>query len=492
VVKYLLIIMLCVTPLCVNANNLSMTLSKTTVQLGKPIQATITANDVDKDISDINLEPLRNVFGLVINESSSSKDSSGSNRQQLKLSLYPRRLGITTVPALELSSSTTRQVTITTTNARAPGAKIIFSTHQDDIVGWQRQQHVISIRIVTPDKFASLSIDDIELPGIISATVLPRREVDSKGNTILTTGWVFSPYQAGISELLLPAVNYHLHGKVQRKFYPPAIKLHTQALPNYIPPNMLIGKPAIKSAGENHEQLHFSDSFNWKVILTGIDTRISPTPSFESQLQDNGSISFGSVSYSHSNTDDLGPENNTLSMSIPVSFTHPGYHSLPGLRIQYFDPDVGRLQSVSYPASAILVFNSYVFSIIVVGLAIAVLLLTTYAIKQLNAWYKCRTALRKLCNALLAARSPSELISLLREYARVRGWQNNISLGRWCHYWETYHGTDIVPYLDTLSSLYYSNSGHTTEQQQTLAKSLHDIIVKHNNCLFLYRNKKGI
>jgi len=490
-VKQLFLILLCMLPVSVSANGaLTMTLSQSKVELGKPVQATIATRGIKNDISNIDLNLLRNVFGVVINESSSSTDKSGAKRQQLNVSLYPRKTGISKVPQLLFDGARTRPMSIMTTDARAPGAKISFSSNHNEITGWQRQQHILSIRIVTPDKFASLTIENIETPGIIAVTIPPQRETDLKGNSILTTGWVFSSYQDGISNLQLPAINYRLHGKVQRKFYLPVVKLETYPLPAYIPPNMVVGKLSINTPAEHRKKLLFAESFTWKVHLTGVDNRIGSTPSIERQLQQSHSMSFGPISHTRTNSNDHSLASNTIILSVPVTFSFPGYYSLPDLRIQYFDPGLGRLQTITYTPDAVVFINPVISSIVIVILLIVLLITIRYLTKRVYAWLICRKSLNKLGNALLLADTPSDLIQLLRDYAKIRGWDSNISLGKWQHYWTTVHGTEIIPYLEDLSAYYYGNDKYSAEQQQALNVSLYKFIVKQRNCLFMFYNKK--
>jgi len=491
-VKLLTWLLLFVVPSTVFAtDSLYIEVDREKVQLGKAINARIIARDLPDDISGLDISPLHNVFGVVINESSTTTGDNGSTIQQLNVSLYPRNLGSTHIPGLTLSGATSRPVKITTTHARAPGAKISFSAMPNAFKGWQRQQHIVSARVVTPDKFASLSIDDIELPGIVSATLPVHRSVDEKGNIVLVSGWILSSYKPGDINLLLPAVNYHLHGKVQRKFYPAPVRLSSQPLPSYIPPNMPVGLLGVSSITDKPGALFVTPEFNWTIRITGIDSRLGSTPSVENQLQQVSSPLFGPASYKNIALRTHNLNDSTLQITVPVSMPGIGYYTLPALNIRYFEPHSGRLRTVSHQPDPVLVLNRWLIAGAGIILFVALLFVGRNITRRIQHWRSCRRLLKHNLESILQAESPRELVKLLRDYAGIRGWQENISLGHWRRYWSELYGEDAISCLDELSGYCYGKVDYTAGQQQTLNTSLYAMLShqRHSVCRLFQLHK---
>lgn len=129
------------------------------VELGNPlhvvVQAKAAAASEIRSLADLDLSALRQDFEIVRQRHADASDN-GASKQQLELTLYPRRTGALVIPALAFRDARSQPVRIQVRPGRAQGQAIRFASELSTVRPWLRQQVLIRITITTADAFASL------------------------------------------------------------------------------------------------------------------------------------------------------------------------------------------------------------------------------------------------------------------------------------------------------------------------------------------------
>lgn len=408
-------------------------------QYGYAFDTRITATGFKHSLSNIDLTPLRQDFGVeVIEYSSDNSNTDSVERQTLKLKLYPRRIGDLQIPSLVFRDhhSTLQQVHVTT--ATSIQGEILLQHRVSQSRPWQRQQVVVDYRITTPDRFASLQIDQTQIP-YIENTDIPASQTHSDKGIIIEGGWAISALQAGPQIVELPPVQYWLGGVVERVFYLPLIKLDVRSLPSYVPPLMPVGKVSIRSSITPDGMLLTGDSANWEIILEGNSLTPHALPAVLRQLGSTASISIGSAESSRSSQPDLIGSHGTVKHQIPVIAIASGYLELPALHVQYFDPQTGRLVSITHnPAQPFAIAMYWAVLLIVLSLSLLVLV-TAWGWRHYQSIRQYIDHCKQAMAAVGAADNPVGLRATLKDYALARRWPTNTSLGQWLNHWQLQH-----------------------------------------------------
>ena len=120
---------------------------------------------------------------------------------------------------------------------------------------------------------------------------------------------------------------------------------------------------------------------------------------------------------------------------IPFKPTASGRVALPELRVQYFDPDTGKLMVVTHQAESRLALGFAWRSVIAVAMA-GLLLLAGRALYR-RAWRLARRRrIRQLALAQIAcAPDVHAMRAALRLFADAEDWPHNLSLSGWARRW---------------------------------------------------------
>ena len=444
-------------------SSLQIIADNSTVELGEPINATITAKDIKQNLASIDIRSLEENFGVYVIESA-NRSENNINIQELKIALYPNNIGKDEIPSVVLGKYKSVSVPITILAARENTQTLEFSSSLSASSIWQRQQIVMTTHVVTHSKFANIKLDDFIQEGFESYKLKSSRQDLGNGMYRLSSGWAIYPLIAGKQNLNFPAVNYRLGGKVQRKFIPTNVQLNVRKLPSYIPPLMPVGKISIDSFItadlDNADKSHtISVNISSKTVLP------TTLPNLPQNYILNSNINIGEITSNRMLVEKNNISSTSIQHRIPISFNSSGIYYFPELALKYFDVKSGRIvTAIGNPINTLILLPWLRNSLLIIILVILIKIII-FANKRIHVFLQLRKERKRIIEATLTARSPHELHKLLNKYAHTYNWGDNMTLNNWLAAWENNKHSTAKTLIDKLSFACYSGQPQVSLNQ---------------------------
>jgi len=417
-----------------------MTVKSGQVEFGKPVYIDLHTRYLQPYLSTLDLSPLDSDF-VVETPDNVEHDTDGS-QQSWRIRLYPRRPGELWIPSLEFHGSRTEPVRVIATPAidRKDNAPILVSNEVGGTSVWINQAVQVNMQVESDSRYAWLDSETAQQDGI-KIVALPQTRHARVQNGVRRTqhriGWVLYPQTAGTITLQLPPVKYQRDGVITHWFYPPEIELHVRALPAFVPPTMPVGRMQLEVSMP--DQL-----FLLKRELVFLSLRIrneGPPGQYPSevlrQLKSNQTVTFyppREMTDENDSQTDNGKEDR---YQVPFAPKIMGLISMPSVRLQYFDPSTGKIETQNYLLGKFVAVGQWVVYTGVAVVLLGVMVLSRFFYRrlkrQLQVYQSYRTALRKLQQA----ETPGELKSALMDVAGAESWPTNLTLAVWLNYWIT-------------------------------------------------------
>ena len=451
----------------VSAPQLLLILNKTETQLGKPLRAELVAVDAPQKIAALDLRPLDDAFGVVVEESASNVDDPrwpGRSVEMLRLLLYPRQMGELKLPPLQLGDTHSDAQAIRVSEGFKGDAPITVATHVSTASPWERQQTVLQLQITTPDMFATLeAAGTLQMPGVDIVPLKIEREQRASG-AVLRLGWVLSAQTAGARDIDLPPVRYNLSGRTERIYYFPKTPLHIRPLPPYIPPTMPVGKVSIASIVSPDAMLSPDTLAYWTVTVQGETVSPRDLPPVLRQVESSERVRFLSANSERTWLADA--QRSQIVHRIPFKPLANGRLTLPVIHLQYFDPDTGRLARVSHTPPRPLVLDIAWRVVISGALSIFSLWLCLRLYRLTRRVLEHRRQHNAALAAIQQASDARQLRRALESVAQAEGFPANLSLREWAEEWRTRHraGPAFDELMARLSQACY---GKPTEKNES-------------------------
>lgn len=448
---------------------LIMQVDKTRIEQGDSIEVKLYGLDLRQSLDDISLESLNKDFGVVTEYNTEIVDDDArwpdKDVQLLRFKIYPRSIGELSLPSIKLGKVHSQAINLHVSPGSINNRPIIVNTSITTTRPWQRQQVLISVAIQTPELFASLESSPLKHSGTVTSEFIPatRTKIVSNGNSLsnLHVGWVFYPMRSGRQYIDLPPIQYHDSGRISRVYYLPPIDFDVRALPPYIPPTMPVGEVRIDTALKA-ENISLPDTLNyWTVTLSSDAIPSYGFPAILRQIASNTDTQFYPASTSRTSTPGLSGIQSRVEHQIPFKAQQTGRLKLPELTIQYFDPQTGRLQKLSYSPQSRWVISYTWRSILLLTVLIVLGLLTWYLYQQAARYYRFQKQRSRAIHYLRHAHDVFSFRAGLKIFAAAHGWPENISLSDWGKYWcNTYKSNQKINDLlfDFSCALYAENT----------------------------------
>lgn len=302
---------------------------------------------------------------------------------------------------------------------------------------WARQQYKIWIEIQTDDKFSSLVAHEVNIPGFKVIPMQPERtQYDSSdAQTLLRAGWLLFANQPGSHTIELPPVDYILGGKVQRQYLLPLQHVSVQALPPYVPPTMPVGEINLSTELNGGRYLRQNSLDHWKIRLRSnsvLPTSLTPVLR---QVKSGADIIFLPAETNRQYIPGVNGINSDVLYDIPFKTVSNGNITLPEIRLQYFNPESGKIVSKVYTHDKLFSLNQATWALLI-ATALYLLYLLFMRLYLLGRKYiEKQSDIKQAITAVHAAKDASELQIALRAYARSRNWRSNISMSGWIRHW---------------------------------------------------------
>jgi len=342
---------------------------------------------------------------------------------------------------------------------------------------WQRQQVILTLAINTPDEFARLEVEELDLSNFeVIALPFERSAVtEVKNHYIVKVGWILYPLVAGQYEIELPQVIYRPNGgrKIKLKIPPPT--LNVRPLPSYIPATMPIGEIMINNTLSHKKSVKLYDTqtvLNWNIELITKNVLPQTIPPILRQVKSSEALDVFPETLDKKVTKTYKGLQNSLRYQIPIKALKSGKLDLPPLIIQYFDPKDAKLKRAKSKPLNHWAVNYYlqwfVFLVMVLALLFALLKLIQFSRRYFFARQKVRLAIQEINQA----QNMQQLRSALHNLSNAKGWGNNITLQALLKSWQkgTKEGVKFQSSLQSFQTEQFS--GQTSKSLESLKKEL--------------------
>ncbi len=449
-------------------------------QYGKPVllQLTLPAGQFDSDTLD--LTALDRDF--VIESNIIARAQRAGADHSLRLRLYARRPGALQVPALRCGTGTTRPMTVAMAPARDDKDHSLIqvtSTISESAV-WIKQPVQVTMHITGAFRYAGFDTEPATTPGLEVEMQSPVRSTVRRDGRELTqhqSVWRLYALRSGAMPVQLPALKYRRGGTVTHWFYPPRVDLRVRALPAYVPVTLPIGRIAVQVALPAAPFLLTGHLNFLRIDITGAGARAHELQELTRQLHTHGDLQFyphrlvsaalpdvesRDVAAQHAAPQDGGSQDaepmasaarSRISAAGHVLIEQPftpgtmGLLALPALRVQYFDPDTGKIVTYRQALGTVLVLAPWavypgaILALIVAGLALR----RGYGVaaRRVRVWQIYGQALARLREA----QTPAQLTAALLDTARAEAWPENLTLHMWLCRWQRHY--PCSPHLET-------------------------------------------
>lgn len=411
------------------AAELSVTTSRQQVELGKSITVIIKASGINKSLTNIDTSALASDF--VIKEKGDVDINQQNNVHTLSLRLYPRTTGEKIIPALSFSGLKSTPVLLTVTPAIDPKTKkpIQLEFEYDKREIWVKQQWLLKAKLYLDEKYIVLEAPEKKLNGFNIIPIKSKRfDSGVKGNIYFETGWAIFPSRIGEHTIQLPALKYYRDGVNTHRFYPPVVKLNINPLPSYVPGTMPVGKLHL-AVREKQTGLLITNKLGERVVtIKGEGIGLVDLPVYRPKASGSHSIVYYPAS--GDSRQETGPDGVTSIVNYTVPFVVPktGVSSFPQIRLHYFDPETGKIQSTIYRKRSFLALNYWLATIVALIGAAIIVWLVKKIYQFIRKYWNFMSAYIRALQTIRRSKNHAELKMALQTLAAAEGWSSNMTL----------------------------------------------------------------
>jgi len=418
----------------VSAAELDIRADTREVELGRPIWLTLRSDQTTVSLKELDLSAWRDRVALP--RDYDVELSEDNHSQSARLRLYPLRRGRLDLPGLHFAHTTTEAMRFEILPAREPGSghpmdfRYRLSTHKP----WQRQQVIVNCQLTLSDDYAVFRLSPHKLAGIQVRALQKQQqrvEAGAPGETRYRLGWLLTPSRAGDFQVAFPPIEYVRDGVVVRRFFVPPVTLQVRALPSWLPGTIPVGTVRLTNYAAPHNMLSSGvlSRLHLGLQLDGVAPEL--IPDYAQQLRSNRNWRFYAAQTRTTNTLDADGLRQRVEYTIPLQPRSLGLWRLPALRLQYFDPATGSLETANLQGPLLLVVNGWIKSL----LALLLLLLGVYLGRRLwrgwqRYWYRYRTY-QQAMRQLTQSDSLPALRTIMQRMAQAEGWRSNLTYRQW-------------------------------------------------------------
>jgi len=342
---------------------------------------------------------------------------------------------------------------------------------------WQRQQVLITLEVKTDDPFSRLEVDLFEQKGL-SIVPYEQQRIENKDHVLLTMKWAIFSFIPGKQTLQLPEVVYRPNGGRKIKLDLQALSLQVKRLPVYVSPTMPVGKITLKNEWYESWLVTPNNLLSWKIQVEGEGVAQQTMPPISRQITNNKSLQFLPTKKDREiRLLDKGITNQ-FSYHIPLKANKSGMLDFPAIKVQYFEPVSGKLQTTKLSPPLVLSLNKWLLGIIIVLLFLGILILFFVLFKIFKQLYVKSIQRKKALKQLTEANSYLQIREAINQISLSHDWDDNLSLSMFLAHWERKFGksSPLEKTIEQLQAQQFSAFG--SQSIKEISKSLHKYI-KH-------------
>jgi hypothetical protein len=436
--RLLLLLLSVVSFPCLGDTGLYLDIDRTEVELGKRISAILYGVDASLDPEQLDLTELRRQFDVEIPgtpDEVEDKRWPDSRVERLRLRFTPKTTGELTLPAIVVGELATQPVRVSVRKGMVKDKPIDFHTTLFPSNPWERQQVILWAEIITPDPFARLTLDAWQPKGFETVPLPFVREKEGERYRI-GIGWALFPLVAGEYRLEIPPVSYRVSGSTRRRYYFSDEQLEVKELPPYILPTTPVGRLTLSSRIDPSGMLESGVLANWHLQLEGVALTPLRFPPIQRQIESSDNVQFLPENLIREINPDRAGVHGSVRMTYPFKPAGTGLLELPPLRLDYFDPDTGRLETMTLRHEHTFVYHRGMLFLVLALLLLAISRVVLRWSPSLLERYRKSRARRALLSEMAGVETPVELRNRLDELASIEGWGSNLTLRQWGRYWK--------------------------------------------------------
>ena len=432
---------------------------KTESVIGRPIHVDLYGVSLSTKIDKIDLSKLNESFGVVTDHViQNTSDIRWPNQQVqiLKLKLYPRHVGHISIPSLITKDARSKTTTVLIKNNGIDVPKVNISSNNPYV----RQQIIATISVISNDSTSRLSVNESPIINNFESTPLSFNRSKNKDDTyLLTIGLAITPLKHGKQKIEIPPIKYSVSGVYRKSFYLPISVVDVKALPAYLPATIPVGKISIQGKFSSEWLFNSNTLSYWDIKISANVSNPYRLPAILRQITSNKRIKFLPAKSERSKALSFHNLTSIVNHSIPFKTSYNGFIKPPQLKIDYFDPEYGKIITINYSPNIILSLNLFWRLTIIFSISLALLYLTKIIyiyILNIRCSMKKRTqAIDKLKNGN-KAQDLREAIKLLAE---AECWPSNTTLEQWRIFWKKKYQTKNTfdDLISSLSSCFYGS-----------------------------------
>ena len=327
---------------------------------------------------------------------------------------------------------------------------------------WQRQQIILTLKIPTPDEFARLETEELELSDF-EVIELPFERSGLSGEHTVKIGWILFPLVAGHYDIELPKIYYRPNSgrKIKLKLSPQ--KLTVKSLPSYIPATMPVGEIAIKNTVQAGKlgKLHDTQTLlNWNLELIATNVLPQTIPPILRQVKTSQSLDVFPETLEKKVSKTYSGLQNNYHYKIPIKALRSGILDLPPLSIQHFDPNDKKIKRINSKTPNNWAVNRYLQWLLLSVVAIVGLIIFIKVFQRIQAYRLKRQMINQAIDAIKQAKNTDEIRTALHNLSQAKGWQKNVTLQQLLKSWEAQKGQDLVlnSMLEEFQTAQFSNN----------------------------------
>lgn len=407
-----------------NATALTAQLDRTTVALGEPVSLTVQAQGLHLDALDVG--PLGASFDVFGRTLSRSPDS-----ETLVLTLYPRAAGMVDIPALHLETRRTAALPLTVSDGNESVPRVTAGWTLYPAMPWVNQPTRLTLAICDDGSLQwQRPLLSTHAGRIVRALSEDEGAGERAGEACILHRyhWSLLATREGVAELSVPMLDASRFGQ-RLRFPGPSLSFHAAALPAWLPAHVPPVAP-IFQADPLPARWPLQRPLSWRFEVTGGYSADGLKALLDLQLRDTPALGNYPPLIETVAPDD---PNSPLSRFVITLFWQPrvsGQVSLPTLRLPWYDPARGQLDSVRMAGNTLTVFDPRWQRAGWVAAGLVGLLLLGVMVWQLSAMMRWRLARRRGLHAIRLARDIVELAHAVRRFS-LTGQPAAPSLGEW-------------------------------------------------------------
>ncbi len=348
--------------------------------------------------------------------------------------------------------------------ATTSAQEIHFNVTVSSASVWEREQIIVNIEATTPDLYSSLQLESTRIKGLDIYPVeqtIDRFERDGTKLARIQAGWIIYAIADGQYRIQLPDIKYELNGVIRHTLSIPVFTVNIKALPAYIPPTLPVGKVTLKQGFSGGKLVNTHTLAYQELKLTGDGLPAHWLPAVLRQLQSNDDIHYSPVTSERKNNATTTGMRSQVTHTIPFKALSNGILHMPALRIQYFDPEDGRLKTLKLDEQDLYTLSYFWRFVILMVLTGLVYQIAKRLKSSINRLVIKRKHIKNAIQILQHAKNGQDIRLAMKEYSLAYGWSDNLSVTAWQYRWMKKFGyqPELDKLLDTLSKAHYGSTG---------------------------------